>query len=119
MEETRLIKTLGFDGKSIINPRQVKPIHSVFTPTQKELEKSLNVLRAIREANARGSGVASLKGKMVDRPVVLRALRMLTLAKASGRVEILDDPALKEAFGSFDPGEPSWKPYLNEAEREA
>ncbi len=83
IRETELIKQLGFDGKSIINPRQIKPVHRVFAPTQKEIEKALKIRAAMREAEARGSGVVSLNGKMVDRPVVLRAQRCLEMAHAS------------------------------------
>ena len=84
VRETELIKQLGFDGKSIINPRQIAPIHRVFTPTPKEIEKALKIKAAIREAEAKGSGVVSLNGKMVDRPVVLRAERCLEMARAAG-----------------------------------
>jgi citrate lyase subunit beta/citryl-CoA lyase len=83
-KETELIKQLGFDGKSIINPRQIKIVHQVFTPGEKEIERALETLEAIREAESRGSGVASLRGKMIDRPVALRAERVLDLARAAG-----------------------------------
>lgn len=83
IRETELIKQLGFDGKSIINPRQIKPIHKVFTPTQKEIEKALKIKAAIKEAEAKGSGVISLNGKMIDRPIVLRAERCLEMARAA------------------------------------
>lgn len=81
--ETQAIKQLGFDGKSVINPRQIKPVHRVFTPTKTEIQKALRILGASKEAEKRGSGVVSLNGKMVDRPVVLRAERCIELAKAS------------------------------------
>lgn len=83
IREATAIKKLGFDGKSIINPRQIRPIHAVFTPTPMEIEKALRIKTALEEAMANGSGVVSMKGKMVDRPVLLRALRCLELAKAS------------------------------------
>lgn len=83
IEEATLIKKLGFDGKSVINPRQIEPLHKVFMPTEKDLIKARAIMDAIAEANARGSGVASLNGKMIDRPVVLRAQRMIDLAEAS------------------------------------
>ena len=92
IRETELIKQLGFDGKSIINPRQIKPIHKVFTPTQKEIEKALKIKAAIREAEAKGSGVVSLNGKMIDRPIVLRAERCLEMARAS-RIEFDEEEA--------------------------
>jgi citrate lyase subunit beta/citryl-CoA lyase len=81
--EVRFIKQLGFDGKSIINPRQIAPVVEIYTPTQKEIEKSLAIMDAIEEANKKGSGVLSLNGKMIDRPIVLRAQRVLDLARAA------------------------------------
>ena len=82
--EVELIHQLGFDGKSIINPRQIKTVHQVYTPTEKEIAKAQAVMEAIEEARRKGSGVISLNGKMVDRPIVLRAQRVLALAKAVG-----------------------------------
>ncbi len=83
IEEVKLIKQLGFDGKSVINPRQIKPIVKIYTPTEKEIEKSLAIMDAIEEANKRGSGVVALNGKMIDKPVVKRAERVLNLARAA------------------------------------
>lgn len=84
INEVMLIKKLGFDGKSIINPKQIGPVHKIFTPTQNEIEKSLKILHAIKEAKAKGSGVVSLNGKMVDKPVAERAQRVIDLATAAG-----------------------------------
>ncbi len=81
--EAKHIKQLGFDGKSVINPRQIQPIIDIFTPTTKEIQKAKAVMEAIAEANRRGSGVVSLNGKMIDRPIVLRAERVISLAKAA------------------------------------
>jgi len=83
-DEVSLIKQLGFDGKSIINPRQINIAHQIFTPGIKEIENALAVIEAIKEANSKGSGVISLNGKMIDKPVVLRAQRIIDLAVASG-----------------------------------
>ena len=82
-DEVMLIKKLGFDGKSIINPRQIEPIIEIFTPTKEEIEKAMEIMEAIKEAERRKSGVISLNGKMIDRPIVLRAERVIALAKAS------------------------------------
>lgn len=82
--EVELVKTLGFDGKSIINPRQIEIVNEVFAPTEKEIQKARTIIAAIREAQQKGSGVISVNGKMVDRPVVLRAQRTIDLAVASG-----------------------------------
>ncbi len=83
-KEVELIKTLGFDGKSIINPRQIEVVNEVFAPTEKDITKARAIIAAIREAEEKGSGVISLNGKMVDRPVVIRAERTIELAIASG-----------------------------------
>jgi citrate lyase subunit beta/citryl-CoA lyase len=85
LRETKLIKQLGFDGKSVINPRQIEPIMSVFSPSDEEIAKALSIMDAIKEAHKKGSGVISLHGKMIDRPVVLRAQRTLRLAKTENR----------------------------------
>ena len=83
-KEVEFIKTLGFDGKSIINPRQIEIVNEVFAPKEKEIEKARTILAAIKEAERRGSGVVSVNGKMVDKPVVIRAQRTIDLAIASG-----------------------------------
>ncbi|MBS9334554.1 citrate (pro-3S)-lyase subunit beta [Fructobacillus sp. M1-13] len=87
VRETKLIHQLGFDGKSIINPRQVAPVNAVFTPTEKEIFNAQNVMAAIEEAKRKGSGVIAMNGQMVDRPVVLRAERVMKLAKANNLVD--------------------------------
>ncbi|KRM01291.1 citrate (pro-3S)-lyase subunit beta [Limosilactobacillus gastricus] len=81
--ETEHIHQLGFDGKSLVNPRQIDWVNKVYEPTRKEIENALDVEAAIEEANQKDSGVISMNGQMVDRPVVLRAQRVIRLAKAS------------------------------------
>ena len=83
-KEVELIKNLGFDGKSIINPRQIEVVNEVFAPSQKDIDKALRIIAAIKEAQAKGSGVIAVNGKMVVRPVVIRAERTVALAIASG-----------------------------------
>ncbi|BDR60557.1 aldolase/citrate lyase family protein [Lactobacillus xylocopicola] len=85
--ETRYIYELGYDGKSLVNPRQVSMVNEVFNPTKDEIEAALAVQNAIREAKAKGSGVISLNGKMVDKPVVEKANRVLETAKASKLID--------------------------------
>jgi len=84
INEVKHIKQLGFDGKSVIHPNQVELVHKVYTPSEKEIQKSIRILKAIEEAEQKGSGVISLDGKMIDLPVVERAHRVIALAKASG-----------------------------------
>ncbi|MDE7342742.1 MAG: citrate (pro-3S)-lyase subunit beta, partial [Muribaculaceae bacterium] len=83
-KEVEFIHRLGFDGKSIINPRQIEVVNEVFAPTEKAIEKARTILAAIREAEKKGSGVIAVNGKMVARPVVIRAHRTIDLAIASG-----------------------------------
>jgi len=85
--EVELIKELGFDGKSVINPRQIKPVCEIFTPTAQEIKKSIDVKRAAQDALERGLGVISLNGKMIDKPIIERAERVLQLAAAAGVYE--------------------------------
>jgi len=89
--EATLIRKLGFDGKSVINPRQIEPLHKIFMPSEKDLKKARAVMDAIAEANARGSGVASLNGKMIDRPVVIRAKRLLDLYEAGSKADDVEE----------------------------
>lgn len=84
INEVKHIKQLGFDGKSVIHPNQIEPVHKIYTPSEKEIKKSIRVLEAIEEAESKGSGVISLDGKMIDMPIVERARRVIALAKASG-----------------------------------
>lgn len=84
LEEVKLIKQLGFDGKSCIHPRQIQPVHQVFTPTAKEIDYAIRTFGAIREAEEKHSGVIALNGKMIDLPMVERARRVIRLADAAG-----------------------------------
>ncbi|RMC41500.1 citrate lyase subunit beta [Lactobacillus sp. ESL0233] len=84
--ETNYIYKLGYDGKSLVNPRQIEMVNKVFNPTKDEIENAMAVQSAIREAKAKGSGVISMNGKMVDKPVVEKANRVIETAKASSLI---------------------------------
>lgn len=79
-KEVRYIKKLGFDGKSVIHPRQVEVVHRIFTPTLIEIENARRIVHAAIDAQKEGLGVISLDGKMVDKPIIERAQRILELA---------------------------------------
>ncbi|OFI48357.1 citrate (pro-3S)-lyase subunit beta [Floricoccus tropicus] len=81
--EVERIKQLGFDGKSVINPRQIPIVNKIYAPTDKEIQNAKEVIWAIREAESKGSGVIALNGKMIDKPIVERAQRVIALAKAA------------------------------------
>lgn len=77
-------KSLGFEGKGVIHPRQIPEVHKAFAPTPEEIEKASKIAAAFEEATANGLGVVSLGSKMIDPPVVKRALQTLDLAKLNG-----------------------------------
>jgi citrate lyase subunit beta/citryl-CoA lyase len=77
-------KGLGFEGKGCIHPRQIKVIHESFAPTETEVGKATRIVQAFEDAQARGLAVVSLGSKMIDPPVVKRALHAVDLAIASG-----------------------------------
>ncbi len=85
--ETELVKKLGFTGKCMVNPRQIDVIHEVFSPKREEIDYALKVVEAIKQARSLGTGVISLNGKMVDAPVVRRAVNVLRTAYVQGLVE--------------------------------
>ncbi len=73
-------KSLGFDGKGCIHPRQIPVIHKAFAPGEEEIEKAKKIVLAFEEATKKGLGVVSLGSKMIDAPVVKRAQRTIHLA---------------------------------------
>ncbi len=77
-------KSLGFDGKGCIHPRQIQVIHEAFAPAAAELEKARKIVAAFEEAQAKGLAAVSLGSKMIDPPVVKRAQRVVRLAEALG-----------------------------------
>ncbi|WP_192901549.1 citrate (pro-3S)-lyase subunit beta [Rodentibacter pneumotropicus] len=87
LQEASLIKQLGFDGKSLINPRQIELLHNLFAPTQKDVEQAKRIIEAAEEAERQGSGVVSLNGKMIDAPIIDRARLVLERAKSGIREE--------------------------------
>lgn len=79
-------KALGFDGMGCIHPRQIKVIHEYFAPDIAEIEKAKKIVIAFDEATAKGLGVVSLGSKMIDPPVVKRALKTIELAENMGKL---------------------------------
>ena len=80
-----MIKLMGFDGKSLINPRQIAIVHKIFTPTEKEIIFAEKVVREIDEKKAQGIGVFH-RGRQDDRHCLLRRseANASPLAKAAG-----------------------------------
>jgi citrate lyase subunit beta/citryl-CoA lyase len=83
-EYVRRERGLGFDGVGCIHPRQIPVVHREMTPSAAEVERAVRVVRAAREAEARGLGAVAVGSKMVDPPVVKQAVRTVELAVAGG-----------------------------------
>ena len=83
-QDVETIHLMGFDGKSVINPRQIPVVHEIFTPSQKDILFAEKVVKEIDEKTAQGIGVFTVDGKMIDIAFYDGAKRTIALAKASG-----------------------------------
>ena len=83
-QDVQTIHLMGFDGKSIINPRQIKIVHEIFSPSEKDIIFAEKVVKEIDEKKAQGIGVFTVDGKMIDIAFYDGAKRTIALAKASG-----------------------------------
>lgn len=70
-------KAMGFGGKLCIHPKQVSIVKSAFMPSQDEINWAQRVIDADKASKG---GAVKLDGRMIDRPVVLLALRTLAIA---------------------------------------
>ena len=83
-KDVEAIHLMGFDGKSIINPRQISVVHEIFTPKPKDIIFAEKVVKEIDDKKAKGIGVFTVDGKMIDIAFYDGAKRTIELAKASG-----------------------------------
>jgi citrate lyase subunit beta/citryl-CoA lyase len=79
--DTVKAKQLGFGGKLCIHPNQIPIVNRTFSPQPEEIRQAQAVVRAFEDAHARGVGAIQVDGKFIDKPVVERARRILTLAR--------------------------------------
>jgi len=77
-------RALGFEGMGRVHPAQIAVIHDAFAPAPAELERARKIVVAYNEAQQKGLGVVSLGSKMIDLPVVQRALKLMARAQAMG-----------------------------------
>ena len=82
--EVRQNKAMGFDGKSLINPKQIRLVHEIFAPSEKEVRQAEKIVRTYREQSAAGVGIFTVDGKMIDIAFIPGAERTIKLAKACG-----------------------------------
>ena len=83
-KDTINAKEIGMTGKAVINPRGIEIVHSIFSPSLDEIEKAKRIMTEYEKAAAKGLGVFSLDGKMVDAPILNRAKKTITTAKVLG-----------------------------------
>jgi citrate lyase subunit beta/citryl-CoA lyase len=69
-----------------VHPKQIPVIHEAFAPSAAEIERAHKIVAAYDEAQEKGLGIVSLGSKMIDLPVVQRALKLMARAKAMGLV---------------------------------
>jgi citrate lyase subunit beta/citryl-CoA lyase len=81
--DTASARVLAYTGKMVIHPSQISTVHAAFAPSPEEVEHARRVLAAFDDAQTRGVGIAVVDGAMVDRPVVLRAQRIVAIAARS------------------------------------
>jgi len=84
LKDSKYAKSLGFDGKASINPRQIITINKVFSPSLKEIKHAKRIIEAKNNALKEGLGVFSLDGKMIDLPIIKRAENLIEMAKKIG-----------------------------------
>jgi len=77
-------RALGFEGMGCVHPTQIAVIHEAFAPSSVEIDRAQRIVAAYNEAQQKGLGVVSLGSKMIDPPVVHRALKLISRAQAMG-----------------------------------
>jgi citrate lyase subunit beta/citryl-CoA lyase len=75
-------RQFGFDGKTLIHPKQIEPCNRVFAPSEEEVERSRRIIDAFEEASRAGRGVVTVDGRMIENLHVENARRVLALAEA-------------------------------------
>jgi len=83
-EDAKRAQRLGFQGKMVIHPNQIGPVNTIFSPSEKEINNARKIVAAFEEAEAKGTGVIQVDGKMVEYPIVNRARQVLAIASAKG-----------------------------------
>lgn len=75
-------RQFGFDGKTLIHPKQLEPCNRVFAPSQQQVDSSRRIIEAFDQARAEGKGVATVDGRMIENMHVVDAKRILAMHQA-------------------------------------
>ncbi len=81
IKDCQLAKQLGMNAKVCIHPNQIDDVNTQFSPNQDEIEQALKIIKATRVAGNMQKGAFSLDGKMIDKPIIQRAEKLLEKAK--------------------------------------
>jgi citrate lyase subunit beta/citryl-CoA lyase len=84
-------RELGFDGKTLIHPKQIAAANAAFAPTPDEIEWSRRIIAAHAEAAAAGKGVVLVDGRLIENLHVENARRLLALADEIARLPPVDE----------------------------
>jgi len=83
IEDTRRGRQLGYQGRAVIHPNQVAPVHEVYSDVSpRELEQAAEIVRGFETAEAAGTGAIQIAGRLIDYPIYRRALQKLRLHAA-------------------------------------
>ncbi len=80
-EYARRARYMGFDGVGVLHPNQVEVVHRAFRPEEKDIEEAKKIVEAAEKAMKEGKGVIALNGRMIDKPVLERARKILAFAE--------------------------------------
>ena len=97
-EECRQARDLGFDGKTLIHPRQIEVCNDAFSPAPEEVEAARKIITAFDLPENQGKGVIQIEGRMVERLHADMARRTVEIADAIARRQTVENAdALKVA----------------------
>src|ERR1700728_4558427 len=96
-EECRQARDLGFDGKTLIHPKQIEACNAAFSPTPEEVEAARKIIAAFDLPENQGKGVIQIEGRMVERLHADMARRTVEIADmiAKRQQPVEDAPAAK------------------------
>ncbi len=80
-EYAKRARYMGFDGIGVLHPNQIEIVHRAFKPDEKEIEEAKRIVEAAERAMKEGKGVITVNGRMVDKPVIERAKKILAYAE--------------------------------------
>lgn len=84
INDAQYARSIGFSGKAAISPSHIGVINKIFSPNDDEIKNALEIINAVTSPDNEGYGVIKLNGKMIDKPVIQRAVQIIENAKELG-----------------------------------